>query len=560
MLAGFGVGLGVSALDPINLASAFVPVVGQARWLAALRATSGLTRFGARAGLGAIEGAAGAAAVEPIVWGVARHEQADYGAVDALMNVAFGAALGGGLHSVGGAIGDKLGWTRIAREELEARGRVPGALDTAARVLHPERERAARTALSQLADGRPVDVTGALDAEDRYARWKMGDPWPAEIEEARIRSEAIEPTHAIATEEREQLRADIVRRLYGRGAAFKQREAWIVLGLPGAGKSTALVQPLARQHGALVIDSDLAKPLLPEYRDGIGARAVHLESDLIGVRVLNRAIENGDNIVNAVVGRSAQGLDVRIDLLRQAGYRINLHFLDLPAEEAARRAMRRFHEEGRFLDPQEVLRVGDGARNNFEVFKHDPRVAQWALFSNAVARGQAPRPVAAGRNEAAPQLLGDRGAQRGGGDTGAARTDRGEGAQAPGHSLDRGVAHTTSGTRLQVRYRVVDAGDLVASHNLDLSENPAFPRDLQPRERGRAAGGEQVQKIAAELNPELLAHSPLASEGAPIVGPDLVVESGNGRISAIETKDAGQSKPSTSSSDKKVKRTSHQSP
>jgi hypothetical protein len=32
--------------------------------------------------------------------------------------------------------------------------------------------------------------------------------------------------------------------------------------------------------------------------------------------------------------------------------------------------------------------------------------------------------------------------------------------QAQGPALDRGVAHTVSGTKLQVRYRVVDAGDL----------------------------------------------------------------------------------------------------
>lgn len=105
----FGVGLGVSALDPLNIASAFVPVVGPARVAAMLaRAASPLGRAGVRAGIGALEGAAGAALVEPIIYAGARAEQADYDAADSLLNLAFGTALGGGLHVAGGAIGDVI--------------------------------------------------------------------------------------------------------------------------------------------------------------------------------------------------------------------------------------------------------------------------------------------------------------------------------------------------------------------------------------------------------------------------------------------------------------------
>ena len=39
-LAGFGVGLGASALDPINVGAGFIPFIGQARY-ARLRAGSG---------------------------------------------------------------------------------------------------------------------------------------------------------------------------------------------------------------------------------------------------------------------------------------------------------------------------------------------------------------------------------------------------------------------------------------------------------------------------------------------------------------------------------------
>jgi hypothetical protein len=96
-----------SALDPLNIASAFIPVVGEARYARMLeRAASSGSRFGVRAGVGALEGAVGAAIVEPLVLQNAREYQMDYDQADSLLNVAFGTVLGGGLHSIGGAVSD----------------------------------------------------------------------------------------------------------------------------------------------------------------------------------------------------------------------------------------------------------------------------------------------------------------------------------------------------------------------------------------------------------------------------------------------------------------------
>jgi len=104
LLAGFG----ASVLDPFNVASAFVPVVGEARVasLLARAGTSVAARAAARAQVGAIEGAVGAAMVEPLVLYASAQDQADYGAVDSLLNVAFGSVMGGGLHSAGGYVSD----------------------------------------------------------------------------------------------------------------------------------------------------------------------------------------------------------------------------------------------------------------------------------------------------------------------------------------------------------------------------------------------------------------------------------------------------------------------
>lgn len=103
LLAGFA----ASAVDPINLAAGFIPVVGQARYAAMLgNASTRAARFGVRARVGALQGAVGTAAVEPLVLYASSQDQADYGMADSLLNIAFGTVLGGGLHATGGLVSD----------------------------------------------------------------------------------------------------------------------------------------------------------------------------------------------------------------------------------------------------------------------------------------------------------------------------------------------------------------------------------------------------------------------------------------------------------------------
>lgn len=89
--------------------------------------------------------------------------------------------------------------------------------------------------------------------------------------------------------------------------------------------------------------------------------------------------------------------------------------------------------------------------------------------------------------------------------------------------------------RYDFAYKVYEAADLIPSHDpFTFVPNPNFPQELQPRLRERAAPRVQVAKIAATLDPGLLLEDYHATDrGAPIVGPDMVVESGNGRAMAI---------------------------
>lgn len=102
-----------------------------------------------------------------------------------------------------------------------------------------------------------------------------------------------------------------------------------------------------------------------------------------------------------------------------------------------------------------------------------------------------------------------------------------------GMSGRTGTVFDANNTPHQVRYEVVDARDLTTSHLDDFRENPAFPQEYQPRDRTRSYSEAQINDIAANLVPERLGPSLDASTGAPIVGPDGLVESGNGRVLAI---------------------------
>lgn len=95
-------------------------------------------------------------------------------------------------------------------------------------------------------------------------------------------------------------------------------------------------------------------------------------------------------------------------------------------------------------------------------------------------------------------------------------------------STGRTRVKTPNDTSVEVEPIVVEADDLMTS------DREGYPQELQPRQRGaRAASSAQVARLAATLDPERLGFSVEAELGAPVVSPDLEVESGNGRVMAI---------------------------
>lgn len=94
------------ALDPINLAAMFIPVVGEAKF-ARLVQKVGVTR--ARLIAGAAEAAVGMAVVEPMSYlSKTVGEQNVYGPQDTVMNLVLGTIMGTGLRVAGGKVKDRF--------------------------------------------------------------------------------------------------------------------------------------------------------------------------------------------------------------------------------------------------------------------------------------------------------------------------------------------------------------------------------------------------------------------------------------------------------------------
>ena len=93
---------------------------------------------------------------------------------------------------------------------------------------------------------------------------------------------------------------------------------------------------------------------------------------------------------------------------------------------------------------------------------------------------------------------------------------------------------TVKGTKISSNFALVEAKKLIVSHDAAGVANPDFPQALQPRDRSDKKSVEAIKANAKKLQPEKLGQTDRVGNGAPIVGDDLVVESGNGRAMAVK--------------------------
>lgn len=96
------------------------------------------------------------------------------------------------------------------------------------------------------------------------------------------------------------------------------------------------------------------------------------------------------------------------------------------------------------------------------------------------------------------------------------------------------VHASTNDAGFDATYKIVPAGDITASHDMNYAVNDLYPAEYQPRDRNRPQMRGQVEKMTKGMKPELLAGSQFVNEGAPIVNNSGVVLNGNGRVMAVQ--------------------------
>lgn len=213
-------------------------------------------------------------------------------------------------------------------------------------------------------------------------------------EQDRLKAEGLLPsTFGINTPERIRLREDIAAELYGKGAKNKNKQAYIVIGAPASGKSS-LVDPLAKETGCLIVDSDMAKERLPEFIESDGKRAdqVHEESQLIANEVFEVAVENGDNILLPIVGKSEKSIMKKYNKLNESGYDVHLRLVYLPLEKTVDRAVSRYRETGRLVPLDYIINeVGYNPLKNYVTMKEKGLFKSYEAVSSEVKYGEKPK-------------------------------------------------------------------------------------------------------------------------------------------------------------------------
>lgn len=176
------------------------------------------------------------------------------------------------------------------------------------------------------------------------------------------------------------------------GKVEQGREAYIVIGRPAGGKSSVFANPISKEHNARIIDSDIVKTWLPEFDEGFGAGRVQEESSMIMERALKKASDRGENIVIPKIGGESVANMARE--LKAKGYKVHLKYNEVSEASSVTRALSRFVETGRWLDPNYLSSIGDKAEKFYKKYSRNKDLfdsAEW--LNNDVKFGQKPKKV-----------------------------------------------------------------------------------------------------------------------------------------------------------------------
>ena len=147
----------------------------------------------------------------------------------------------------------------------------------------------------------------------------------------------------------------------------------LVLGLPASGKSTRIVDPDSEAMGAFILDPDVIKAQLPEYKEShaAGADAIHFEGMDIFDKAVKAFTEGDMKGVNAIIPLVSSDLEDLMDNyihpFEKAGYNVKVKFKDAEPNEAAARVVMRELRGGQLINSAVAFSFSYGPQEVYEV-------------------------------------------------------------------------------------------------------------------------------------------------------------------------------------------------
>ncbi len=158
------------------------------------------------------------------------------------------------------------------------------------------------------------------------------------------------------------------------GKINKGHEAWIIIGWPASGKSTRLVNPLSKEKGAFILDSDMLKERYPEFKEskGAAASAVTPDSNALRRKAFNeftKGRRKGENLIIPILGREKDAVDSFLNDLERAGYNVHVRYQKASRREAANRMIMRALGMGRIVPLRTINKEGGDPEDVFKSYK-----------------------------------------------------------------------------------------------------------------------------------------------------------------------------------------------
>lgn len=119
------------------------------------------------------------------------------------------------------------------------------------------------------------------------------------------------------------------------------------------------------EESNIVIDADEIKKLLPEY-EGWNAAQVHEESSDLVDFIVDQCREHGLSVVLDGTLKSSKSAIARTKAFKGSGFRIEAHYMHLPRQDAAKRAVARFLGETQRYVPVDVVLSNTTNEASFE--------------------------------------------------------------------------------------------------------------------------------------------------------------------------------------------------